>query len=327
MPSMALVFLVTFNAESLPIIGGGKIYAAQFAEAGGLKEGNEVRVAGVKVGKVTDISLDGAQVVTVKFRVKVDELGDQTTAAVKVKTMLGQKYLALEPRWDVQAARRADPGRSHHDARTTSTRRSPTSRRRSTTIDTEQIEESFTDARRRLPQHARVGAHDGHRVDRPVADDLEPRRRARRELFASTTQVSEHAPKDRNAEFDKIITDGSVAARRAGAADATRSRRCSTARLARRPAGRARGQGQREGAAAGPGQARRGVGASCRTTRTTSTRRSSGSGRTTGCWRRRWATGDWVDSYVCGLFGADKRPLLDNDVVRNCCTEAEGGGR
>ena len=74
MTVMAVLCLLTFNAASLPIIGGGKVYSAQFAEAGGLKEGNEVRVAGVKVGKVTDISLDGA-VVSVKFRAKIDDLG------------------------------------------------------------------------------------------------------------------------------------------------------------------------------------------------------------------------------------------------------------
>jgi phospholipid/cholesterol/gamma-HCH transport system substrate-binding protein len=28
--------------------------------------------------------------------------------------------------------------------------------------------------------------------------------------------------------------------------------------------------------------------------------------------------GRWVDSYVCGLFGSDDTPVLDNDVVRDC---------
>jgi phospholipid/cholesterol/gamma-HCH transport system substrate-binding protein len=36
--------------------------------------------------------------------------------------------------------------------------------------------------------------------------------------------------------------------------------------------------------------------------------------------------GTWVDSYVCGLFGDDKKPLLENDVARNCAP-AKGGGR
>jgi phospholipid/cholesterol/gamma-HCH transport system substrate-binding protein len=93
---LALAFFVTFEADALPVIGGGKIQKAYFAEAGGLKTGNEVRVAGVKVGKVTDIDLVGDRVL-VSFRVKGVRLGDQTSAAVDVKTLLGRKYLALDP--------------------------------------------------------------------------------------------------------------------------------------------------------------------------------------------------------------------------------------
>lgn len=93
---LGLAFFVTFRADALPVIGGGKVVKAYFAESGGLKKGNEVRVAGVKVGKVTGIALDGDKVV-VSFRVKGVSLGDQTTAAVDVKTLLGQKYLAIDP--------------------------------------------------------------------------------------------------------------------------------------------------------------------------------------------------------------------------------------
>ena len=47
---LALALLVAFNADDLPIIGGGTTYTAEFSEAAGLRPGNEVRVAGVKVG-------------------------------------------------------------------------------------------------------------------------------------------------------------------------------------------------------------------------------------------------------------------------------------
>ncbi|HET9117529.1 MAG TPA: MlaD family protein, partial [Pseudonocardiaceae bacterium] len=50
----ALVFLA-FNAESLPIIGGGTVYKAQFSEAAGLRPDDPVRIAGVKVGKVDSL--------------------------------------------------------------------------------------------------------------------------------------------------------------------------------------------------------------------------------------------------------------------------------
>ena len=44
--------LAAFKAEDLPLIGGGDTYYAAFSEAGGLKANDEVRVAGVRVGKV-----------------------------------------------------------------------------------------------------------------------------------------------------------------------------------------------------------------------------------------------------------------------------------
>jgi len=93
---LVLVFLLAFNADKLPVIGGGKAYAADFTDLSGLNKGDDVRVAGVKVGKVTGIKLDGS-FVRVSFKVKGVDLGDRTRAAIKIKTLLGQKYLALDP--------------------------------------------------------------------------------------------------------------------------------------------------------------------------------------------------------------------------------------
>ncbi len=89
-------FLATFYSESLPVIGSGSTYTAHFSEAAGLTTSSEVRIAGVKVGKVTDVRLDGTEVV-VTFAVKDAWLGDRTSAAIKIKTLLGQKYVALDP--------------------------------------------------------------------------------------------------------------------------------------------------------------------------------------------------------------------------------------
>lgn len=87
---------LAFNADNLPLVGGGTGYTAYFTEAAGLQPGNEVRVAGVTVGKVTAVSLAGAQV-KVAFEVNNTWVGDQTTAAIDIKTILGSKYLALDP--------------------------------------------------------------------------------------------------------------------------------------------------------------------------------------------------------------------------------------
>jgi phospholipid/cholesterol/gamma-HCH transport system substrate-binding protein len=93
---LGLALTVAMFSDDLPIIGGGTSYSAEFSEAAGLGPDDEVRIAGVKVGKVSDVDLEGDRVV-VTFKVKDAWMGDRTTAAIKIKTVLGQKYLALEP--------------------------------------------------------------------------------------------------------------------------------------------------------------------------------------------------------------------------------------
>ncbi|WP_244223880.1 MCE family protein [Amycolatopsis circi] len=93
---MALVGTATFFSDDLPILGGGTTYKAEFREAAGLKPNDEVRVAGVKVGEVTGVGLAGDHV-EVLFRVKDTWVGNRTTAAIKIKTLLGQKNLVLDP--------------------------------------------------------------------------------------------------------------------------------------------------------------------------------------------------------------------------------------
>ena len=95
--AIALLMLAAFRADRLPIIGAGDEYKASFAEIGGLKSGNEVRVAGVAVGNVKGIELKGDHVdVTFKLD-KGTELGRDTGAAIKVRTLLGAEFLALNP--------------------------------------------------------------------------------------------------------------------------------------------------------------------------------------------------------------------------------------
>jgi phospholipid/cholesterol/gamma-HCH transport system substrate-binding protein len=93
---LVLVALLAFNADNLPIIGGGTTYTALFTEDAGLVPGNEVRVAGVTVGKVTGTALDG-DYVKVWFRVKGVWVGNDSTVSIEIKTLLGDKYLALDP--------------------------------------------------------------------------------------------------------------------------------------------------------------------------------------------------------------------------------------
>ncbi|MDX2971698.1 MCE family protein [Kribbella solani] len=113
---IGLIMLAAFKAQDLPLIGGGTKYSAQFSEAGGLKANDEIRVAGVRVGKVRGVELEGTHV-RVDFVVDQGvKLGDQTGAEMKIKTLLGQKYLKLDPAGSGQLK----PGAEIPLARTTS---------------------------------------------------------------------------------------------------------------------------------------------------------------------------------------------------------------
>jgi phospholipid/cholesterol/gamma-HCH transport system substrate-binding protein len=94
---IAAFILAAFRAEDLPVIGGGDTYYAAFDEAGGLKANDEVRIAGVRVGKVQAVELAGDHV-RVEFMVEdAADFGSETAAEIKVKTLLGAMYLSLVP--------------------------------------------------------------------------------------------------------------------------------------------------------------------------------------------------------------------------------------
>ncbi|HJR89504.1 MAG TPA: MCE family protein [Aeromicrobium sp.] len=99
-----VMMVAAFRADKLPIIGAGDIYYANFSEVGGLHAGNEVRVAGVPVGNVDEIELEGDHVkVTFKLD-KGTDLGNSTAAEIRVRTILGATYLGLVPAGSGQLA-------------------------------------------------------------------------------------------------------------------------------------------------------------------------------------------------------------------------------
>ena len=94
--ALAVAFLLAFNLNRLPLIGAGPEYKADFTDTAGLQNGEEVRVAGIKVGQVTGIDLAGDHVV-VSFRIKGQRLGRASRASIEIKTLLGQHYLSVTP--------------------------------------------------------------------------------------------------------------------------------------------------------------------------------------------------------------------------------------
>jgi phospholipid/cholesterol/gamma-HCH transport system substrate-binding protein len=88
----ALVVLVTF------VTFGAHTYTALLAQTAGLRVGEDVEVHGVPVGKIKGIELDGDKV-RVRFTVRSSvHVGTESTAEVKVATLLGTHYLAVDPK-------------------------------------------------------------------------------------------------------------------------------------------------------------------------------------------------------------------------------------
>jgi virulence factor Mce-like protein len=202
----ALVFLA-FNAQSLPLIGGGTVYRAQFSEAAGLQPDDPVRVAGVKVGKVESLALeDGA--VTVEFRVKKAFVGDRSEAAIKIETVLGAKYLALVPR----GAAALDPDERIPLERTASPYDVVEAfADLSTTvdqIDTAQLASSFEVLSQTFadtPDEVRTSLQGLARL----SDTIASRDAQLRDLLSATRRVTQVLA-DRNGEFTRLIVDSNT---------------------------------------------------------------------------------------------------------------------
>ncbi|GAA5064782.1 MlaD family protein [Nocardia callitridis] len=72
-------------------------YTAEMPEAGAVRVGDDVRVAGIPVGKVKSLTLLDDRV-RVRFTVADDvSVGDASTLAVRMLTIVGGYYLALQP--------------------------------------------------------------------------------------------------------------------------------------------------------------------------------------------------------------------------------------
>lgn len=204
--TLALLGVAAFNADDLPLIGDGETYSAAFSEAGGLKPGDEVRVAGVKVGKVDEVDLDGDHVKVV-FRVRGEPaLGTRTGAAIRVKTILGAKYLALRPEGPGQLS----PGSEIPLNRTTPAYDVVTAFSDLTTttekVDTERLAtalETISTTFEDSPAEVRESVKGLSRISRTVAS----RDRALRELLDHAGGVSAVLA-ERSREFSALVKDG-----------------------------------------------------------------------------------------------------------------------
>ncbi|MEU4714130.1 MCE family protein [Micromonospora purpureochromogenes] len=209
---LALIVAALLGAFQLDRLADltGRAYQAAFHDASGLTTGNEVRVAGVRVGKVTAVELarDGAPYVRVRFRLDDDSvrLGSDTSAMIRIKTVLGQKYLALSP---------AGPGRLREGGQIPLARTAaPFDVVQAVTgladtldkIDTEQLAAAFTTLSETFadtPDSVNASLVGLSRLSRTVADrDAELRTLLSRARSVTTVLAS------RDEEFRKLVADG-----------------------------------------------------------------------------------------------------------------------
>lgn len=97
--AVAAVFLIfAYSSADLRSVSGYDV-SASFSSVGGLQNGSDVRISGVKVGSVVDQTLDPTTFLAV-VRMTIDpsiKLPEDTVAVIASESLLGGRYMALEP--------------------------------------------------------------------------------------------------------------------------------------------------------------------------------------------------------------------------------------
>ncbi|HTY31978.1 MCE family protein, partial [Mycobacterium sp.] len=92
-----LVIAVGQSFTSVPMLMAKPHYYGQFTDTGGLSTGDKVRIAGMDVGKVESLKIDGDHIL-IKFNLGTETIGTESRLAIKTDTILGKKVLEIENR-------------------------------------------------------------------------------------------------------------------------------------------------------------------------------------------------------------------------------------
>lgn len=101
----AALFMLAMKVSNLASYtdDNGYTVTAKFEDASGLKVRSPVAMAGVRLGRVTDIQFDNLSleaVVTMQIESKYNSLPKDTSASIYTAGLLGEKYVGLEPGGD-----------------------------------------------------------------------------------------------------------------------------------------------------------------------------------------------------------------------------------
>ncbi len=94
---LVVVIGVGQSFASVPMLFAKPTYYAQFSDTGGLNTGDNVRIAGVDVGQVRSMDIEGDRV-RIGFSLDGTQIGTDSRAAIRTDTILGRRNIEIEPR-------------------------------------------------------------------------------------------------------------------------------------------------------------------------------------------------------------------------------------
>ncbi len=104
---MAALFMLAMQVSNLTVVSNDEGYAvtARFENISGLKVRSPVTMAGVRVGRVTDIGFDPQTfeaVVTMRISSDYNQLPADTSASIFTAGLLGEQYVGLDAGGDME---------------------------------------------------------------------------------------------------------------------------------------------------------------------------------------------------------------------------------
>jgi len=99
---LAALFMLAMQVSNLNLTSrdDGYLISARFGNVAGLKARAPVEMAGVRIGRVEQISFDPQSLqarVTMRIEGRYNALPEDSSAAVLTAGLLGEKYIGLEP--------------------------------------------------------------------------------------------------------------------------------------------------------------------------------------------------------------------------------------
>lgn len=333
MVSLLVIGFGIFNSGNLPVVGDGPTYTANFTEAAGLRGGDDVTVAGVSVGTVSGVDLvDGH--VRVKFRVKDAWLGDQSTAAIRIQTLLGAKYLAITPIGTARLKTSSTIPLDRTDAPFDVTSAFEEFSSTVSQVDTDQLGKSFE-----ALSQAFAGTPDTVRSTlsglTSLSKSISSRDTQLNKLLSNTRTVTATVV-DSNSQIEALIKDGDLLLTELQArSDAVTALFQGTVSLSQQLTGLVNDNQ----ADLAPALASLGTVTDVLKTNQASLQKAlSLLGPYYSQLNNAVGNGRWLDTYICGLFGAAAPvtttdggteqvpvPILDNSTPRDCSPQAGGG--